>query len=467
MRLTTSLSFRLALTYAALFVASVLALSGLYYWLGIHRPLAAMRSQVEAESRTLASIYMRGGARAVVPALEERAGAPSPSLAYHALLNPSGGAIATNLPSWPHIHQGKWLRIDADISQEGEEDDYEALILDRPLPDGARLLVGRDIEHLDELEEALAETAGALLPALLLLVAIGGFMMSRAIGHRIEAVDAAARRVMAGDLSQRIPVRGTGDDFDRLSETLNLMLARIEGSVEAVRRVSDSVAHELRTPLARLQAELNELEAELPPAKHERVGRAAEEAERLSRMFNGVLRISRIEAGRHSATAEPVDLSSLVLDCAEFYQPAAEEKELELVTEVASPLVIRGDADLLFQAVGNILDNAIKFTPAGGRIHLVAEEGSGGAWIEISDTGPGIPEDLLDRVTERFFRAPVAAPTPGFGLGLSLVAAIAASHGATLTFLSAGSGLTVRLIFPVLHRRPPQQQRSDHKQTIC
>ena len=450
MRLIDSLTFRLALTYAGLFVASVAALAGLYYWVGIHRPLQTIRSEIRAESERLAAIYVEAGPRRLLPMLEERAGAPSPVLAYHALLRPDGSAVATNLPSWPHTRSGDWLRIDADLSREGEEDEYEALVLDRPLPDGARLLIGRDIEDLDELEELISDTAVWLLPALLLLVVAGGFVMSHAIGRRIEAVDAAARRVMRGDLSERVPLRGTGDDFDRLSTTLNLMLTRIEASVEAVRRVSDSVAHEMRTPLARLQAELAEIDRDLPPEAQDRVSGVAREAERLARWFDAVLRISRLEAGRHEARAERVDLSALLLDSAELYQPAVEEKALELETKVPAGLVVRGDADLLFQAVGNLLDNAVKFTPAGGRITVTAGKRSGSVWFAVSDNGPGIPEDLRDKATERFFRASSSADMPGFGLGLSLVAAIATIHRSELRLLPADPGLLVEWRFPAL-----------------
>lgn len=447
MRLFGSLSFRLALIYAALFLVSVTALAGLYYWLGIHRPLDATRSQIRAESEYLAARYAIVGPLGLAPMLEERAGSASASQPYHALLRADGSAVVTNLPSWPRTRSDDWLRIDADVSREGEEDDYEALILDRELPDGGRLLLGRDIEDLERIEEAIAETGIWLMPALLFLVVAGGVMMSRAIGGRIEAVDAAARRVMEGDLSERVPVRGTGDDFDRLSTTLNLMLARIETSVDAVRRVSDSVAHELRTPLARLQAELGELETELPAASSQRLERAIHEAETLSRMFDAVLRISRIEAERHMAEMRALDLSSLLRDAAELYQPLAEERALAFFVQVAPDLWVVGDRDLLFQAFGNLLDNAIKFTPMKGRISLTAVKIGSNVGVAVTNSGPGIPDDLRDKLTERFFRAPSASNVPGFGLGLSLVAAIAARHRSELTFLPAETGLRVQWNF--------------------
>jgi len=448
MKLVESLSFRLALTYAGLFMASVATLAGLYFWLGIYRPLQVVRGEIRAESQRLSSLYADVGSQGIIPILEKRAGAATATMAYHALLRPDGSAVVTNLPSWPRARSEGWLRIDADVSMEGEENDYEALVLDRPLSDGGRLLIGRDIEDLEELEEALTDTAIWVLPTLLILIVGGGYIMSRAIGRRIEAIDAAARRVIDGDLSERVPVRGTGDDFDRLSMTLNLMLTRIEALIEAVRRVSDSVAHELRTPLMRLQAELVELGRDPPGWSQERVGQLLQEAERLSRIFDAILRISRIEAGSHAARAERVDLSAVLTDAAELYQPAAEEKAIDLTENVPNAIFVQGDADMLFQAISNLLDNAVKFTPPGGRVTLEAGKRSGSVWFAVSDTGPGVPDDLRQKVTERFFRAPSAAGVPGFGLGLSLVNAIAVAHHAEMSLFAACPGLSVKWRFP-------------------
>ena len=448
MRVTTSYSLRLALTYAALFLAGLASMGGLYYWFNIQRPLASVRSEILADSARFASLYAKVGPQGLAPILEARASSSSPPIAFHALLSPDGRTLTANLPSWPSMRTRDWISIDADISREGLEDEYEALVFDRPLPDGARLLIGRDIEEIDGLEEVLGETAIWLVPALVFLVMAGGFVMSLNFARRIEAVDAAARRVMSGDFSERVPVRGNGDDFDRLSATLNLMLGLIEESLEAVRRVSDSVAHELRTPLTRLQAELADLEPDVPSDVRDRFDGIVEESRRLARIFDAILRISRIEAGSHSARSDDVDLSALLIDAAELYQPAAEEKALDLMVDVPPALVVKGDADLLFQAVGNLLDNAVKFTPSGGSITVSAGEQSGARWFAIADTGAGVAVELRDRVSERFFRAPSVGATPGFGLGLSLVAAIAAAHHSAIDLQSADPGLRVRWRFP-------------------
>ncbi len=448
MKLLASFSFRLALLYATLFTLSVSILLALFYWISIRGPIEQVEAGLLVESTRLEAIYREQGAGALAATLDHRARMPAQRQAYHALIAADGRTLTANLPSWPPQPGPQWLRIEADIYRDGDEYDHEALVLDRRLPDGGRLMIGRDVQDLDELDEGIRVGALWLMPVMALLVIAGGGLMSRAIGRRIDAVGASARRVMAGDLSERIPVRGSGDDFDRLGETLNAMLERIETSVESVRRVSDSVAHELRTPLTRLQAELNALQAAPPGRRAVLTEAAAEEANRLGRMFDAVLRISRIETRRHQPEMRPVDLSALLEDAADYHAPQAEERGLTMNMRIDPALAVVGDRDLIFQAVSNLLDNAIKFTPPGGRVALSASRGDGGVLLRVADTGPGILDEHREKVAERFFRAPATEAVPGFGLGLSLVAAVAKLHGSTLRFGDAAPGLTVDWTLP-------------------
>lgn len=456
MKLLGSFSFRLALLYAGLFTVSVSILMGLYYWTSIYRPMEAVRASLLDESGRMESVYRSQGADALKTVLERRGVTPASRRAYHALLASNGTVVTTNLPSWPDganepswtdTGDVRWLRIEADIYRDGDEDDREALVLDRRFADGARLMLGRDVNDLDDVEEAVLDAVIWLPLALLLLTIGGGALMSRAIGRQLDSVSATARRVMTGTLSERIPLRGTGDDMDRLGGTLNAMLARIEESVESVRRVSDSVAHELRTPLARLQADLTELNEAPPERRSELIERATGEAERLGRMFDAVLRISRIEAHRHHAEMRNVDLSALLDDATDYHAPQADERGLSLETDIAPHLDLVGDRDLLFQAVSNLIDNAIKFTPSGGRVLVSARRDSGEIAIGVSDTGRGIPPGTEERLTERFFRGPHTGEVTGFGLGLSLVSAVVDLHGATLRFSDNRPGLTVEWRF--------------------
>lgn len=445
MKLFRSLTFRLALYYAGLFTLSILLLGALYYALAIRMPLKEVEQGLAEEARQFTALYDRQGLEALAVALERRAAEPSRRLAYHVLLDPGGRAMTANLPSWPRARGEEWIRIEADVPEEGDEDEHEALVNDRVLTDGSRMLIGRDIDDLDEVLETVTDTFVWLVPAILFLSLGGGALMSLAIGRRIESVASTAQGIIAGDLSERVPVRGTGDDFDRLGETLNVMLDRIERGMDNVRRVSDSVAHELRTPLTRLRASLADLEQR---RSSEAVAEALHEADRLEAIFNAVLRIARIETARPLRGKARVDLGEILLDATDLYHPEAEARGQQVDVDVQPDLWVEGDRDLLFQAVANVLDNAVKFSPEGGRISV-----RGGAerdWVRliVEDRGPGVPPELSGRITERFFRAPQASGAPGAGLGLSLVAAIAAVHDAPISFSSADPGLRVEWKFP-------------------
>jgi signal transduction histidine kinase len=446
MTLLRSLSFRLALLYLAVFGGSAALLGGLFYWVEVARPLAQIRGEIRAEGAALQQVYEREGAGALAAALDARAAADAERVAYHALLDARGEPLTANLPSWPRAFRPGWKRIEADIAREGDEDEYEALVLDQRLPGGPRLLLGRDVDDIDELQERLSDTVLWIVPALLLLGVCGGALMSRVIGARLDAISGAARAVIDGDLSSRIALRGASDDFDRLAATLNLMLDRLEASLEAVRRVSDSVAHELRTPVARLRASLSDLHDHPAP---DGIAQALAETTRLQTVIDAVLRISRIEAGRHAMASRPVDLSALVADVVEFYQPEAEARGQQLGLVAMPGLVLTGDRDLLFQGFANLLDNAVKFTPEGGRIKVTAAEDAGAIRVEVRDDGPGLPPELLGRLTERFSRAPGTASVVGLGLGLSLVAAVAAAHRSTLEFRSSDRGFRAVWRFPL------------------
>jgi len=444
-KLLRSLTFRLALYYAGLFSLSMLLLGALYYAVVIRAPLETVRRGLVVEAERFTELHSRLGPEALAAELERRAAQPADRLAYHVLIDPSGATVTANLPSWPRSPGDEWIRVEADIAQEGDEDEHEALVSDRTFPDGTRLLVGRDIDDLDEIQETVTDTLVWLLPAVVLLSLGGGALMSRAVGRRIEGVAAAARGVIAGDLSERVALRGSGDDFDRLGDTLNLMLDRIEQAMESVRRVSDSVAHELRTPLTRLRASLAELER---TGDREAIAEAVQEAERLETIFNAVLRIARIEAAGKLRSTERVDLSALLADAAELYQPEAEDRNQVLAVDVEPDLVVEGDRDLLFQAVANLLDNAVKFSPEGGRVRIFGRRDRTNIVVVIEDTGPGVAAELRDRITERFFRTAEAEEVSGAGLGLALVAAVSRFHDAPIRFTSGDPGLRVEWEFP-------------------
>ena len=449
-RLLRSLSFRLALAYAGLFCVSVAILMGLYYWVGVVRSTDAIKTGIDHEARQIAQIYIADGRDAVTSALERRAAIHGKRRAFHAFIAGDGKVVTANLPSWPRKPSADWVVIEADVYEEGDEIDYNALVRDRSFDDGARLLVGRDTEDVDEREELILIAMRWILGGTLPLALAGGFFMARTIGARIDAVNRAALQVMAGDLSGRVPVRGSGDDFDRLGETLNLMLERIESLFDAVRRMSDNAAHELRTPLARLMARLEQVEAaEADPAARQAAQAAAMiEAKRLRRIFDALLRITRIERGGHEPDFREAELAPLVHDAAEFHAPEAERRGIALSVTAQPGLRARIDPDLMFQALANLFDNALKHVPDGGRIDLSAHADGDSVILTLGDNGPGLQPGEEKQVTERFFRGANAVGVPGEGLGLSLVAAIAALHGGFLRFSDNAPGLRVELVFP-------------------
>ena len=301
-----------------------------------------------------------------------------------------------------------------------------------PLPDGATLFLGRSAADIDEIDEivkrAMALTA---VPAALLALA-GGALVSLGTLRRVEAVRHACAQVMGGEFSRRLPVGRRRDEFDRLSEMVNRMLDEIERLVEEVRGAGDAIAHDLRTPLTRLRARLDR--ALDPDARHapveEVLGKSVGDVDQLLATVTAVLRLAEVEEGRRQGGFRALDLGEIVDAVGELYGAVAEEKGVALATlRGAAPVPLRGDGDLLFEAIGNLVDNAVKYTPPGGRVGL---ELSAGPRVRVWDTGPGIPPEDRIAVMRRFYRVDRSRHLPGTGLGLSLVAAIARLHGLAL-----------------------------------
>jgi signal transduction histidine kinase len=445
--LFSSLAFRLICLYVLLFTLLAFGLLGVNYWMTIHAPYRNVKQRVLAEATTLAAVHDNRGLTALQAGLETRRAAGGVRRPFHALISAEGVVITTNLQKWPEHTRRSWVRLSEYSHEEGETQDYEPLLRDQVFADGTRLLVGRDIEDIDELEEKLLSVALGVTVTGIVLGLLGGWLMSRTIARRIGAVTRTASRVMAGDLSGRIPASGQSDDFDALNAVLNEMLARIENLVESVRRVSDSVAHELRTPLARLRASLEPLRSARLAITAAHIDDLLVEVASLERTFDAVLRIARIESAGQDAKVAPVDLTAVLEDAAELYAPAAEDRALQLTVSAPPDLLIRGDRDLLFQSICNLIDNAVKYTPRGGLVSVGAGRSDGRVEVLIRDTGPGIPAAHRPRVTERFYRVPSTSTEQGVGLGLSLVAAVALRHKSQLVFEDGTPGLVVKWWF--------------------
>ena len=448
-----STTFRLALGYTLLFSASVLLL-----FLGVYTGTTKfaeqqIRAAIQADITALAEQYQRYGAPGLQTLIERRVNARPTSPELYLLANRNGSLLAGNLSGWPDavVASDGWLTFSLGIEPDsasavGGHKRYRALARPFALQGGFRLLVGRDLEQLDSL--ALRLRNGFLLGLGLtgVLAVLGGWYFSQRVSRRIERMNIACQKIMAGELSQRIPRDQTQDEFDALAGNINAMLSRIESAVGDVRRVSDNIAHDLRTPLARLRTRL-ELAGRQSPGECPEIAAALKEADQLLDTFNALLRIARIEAGERRAGFAPVDITAVAFDVAELYEPVLEENRQTLKLQISRGINAVGDRDLLFQALANLLDNAHKYAPANSEVRLTLTEQNGWIRFAVIDQGPGIPEADQQRVQQRFQRLEESRSSPGVGLGLSLVKAVAELHGGQLR-LAGCPGLCAELLLP-------------------
>ena len=450
-RLLGSTTFRLTLIYFGLFGVSAVVLVGFLYWSTAGFMARQTDQAIEAEIRGLGEQYSQFGTIGLVRALSRRTSRARASRGLYLLTDANLRPLAGNLSAWPREAPGPdgWITFELEYAdQRGAVDFGRARIFE--LSGGLRLLVGRDIRERLEIDARFRESIGWGIALALVLSIAGGVLISRPMLRRIDAINQTSREIMAGALDRRIPVRGTDDEFDRLAANLNDMLDRIARLVASVREVSDNIAHDLRSPLARLRSRL-ELTLSEPPdedAYRRAISRTIEEADSLLKTFNSLLRIARLEAGVETGKVDSFDLEGLINDVAELYAPLAEERGVALSSRLGDAVRIRGDRDLLFQAIANLLDNAIKFSPRGGTVAIAARGLENRAEVTVADSGPGVPDALKDRVVERFFRIEASRNAPGAGLGLSLVAAVAERHGGSLELADNHPGLRATLTLP-------------------
>ncbi len=445
-RLVRTSTFRVALVYLGLFSVSIVVVFGFLYWSTAGFMSRQTDEAILAEIRGLSEQYAQFGTIGLVRALDRRTARARASRGLYLLVDAAYQPLAGNLSSWPQEKADArgWLTFRLEYA-----DARGAVDLGRArtfaLGGGLHLLVGRDIRERLEIAQLVRGSFGWGLALAVALSLAGGLLVSRPMLRRIDAINAASTEIMAGELDRRIPLRGTGDEFDRLAENLNAMLDRIARLLDGVREVSDNIAHDLRGPLARLRGRL-ELALDGPTdnaAYREAIERTIAEADDLLKTFNSLLSIARLEAGAEETPMEPFALDALLADVSELYAPVADAGKITLGLRTAGGLTVRGDRHLLFQCVANLIDNAIKFSPEGGEIAVSAGFAAEDDMVEIvvADRGPGIPETLKPRVFERFYRIETARNRPGSGLGLSLAAAIAMRHDGALVLEDNHPGL--------------------------
>lgn len=458
-KLFRTTTFRMSLLYLCLVIATASLAVAYIYWNSTLLLSRQLDATIEAEIQGLAEQYRGGGLTRLIKTIEERSQTPGNSL--YLVTDASGRRLAGNLRS---VSTNLWNaigRVEFIYSRPAPGGTEQRLALTNVfrLPGGFRLIVGRDIEERREFSRVISSSMLWGLALMLVMGLGGGWLVSRHLLARIDAVTDTSKTIMAGDMSGRVPVTGSGDELDRLSENLNAMLDRIEQLMSGLREVSDNIAHDLKTPLNRLR---NRAEAALrndegEAAYRDALERTIDESDELMKTFNALLSIARLEAGAGSDAKEEAELTALVGDVAELYEPVAEENGLVLTTSFADEIRVRGDRQLLGQAVANLIDNAIKY--AGNRgaeagkaaTGLRVSVGRAGdhAEIAVTDQGPGIPAQDRERALKRFVRLEASRSQPGSGLGLSLVAAVARLHGGKVRLEDNQPGLRVVLSLPL------------------
>ena len=467
---------RLSALYLLLFSVCAIILVVYMTSLSVRMLTAQTMDTIDEEMQDLARAYRRGGLPLLVRVIEQRARQPGANL--YLIADPDGRILSGNVESLePGVLANEgWTDQPFTYRRYGEggADDtgnavqraganevvttHAAIAVVSRLPNQMIVLVGRD---LGEPERFRRVVRNALMAAFGMMglgaLAIWFFVGRRAL-KRIDDVSAASLRIMGGDLSGRLPVTGAGDEFDRLSENLNVMLARIAGLNEGLKQVSDNIAHDLKTPLTRLR---NRAEATLEGEARTEEYRAAlqgtiAESDQLIRTFNAILMISRLEAGYSAESVAAVDLAGAVRDVVDLYEPAAEEVGVQLEADVAGAFVVTGNRELIGQALSNIVDNAIKYSArnspdeeARPRVRVALSRTTGAIRLSVSDNGPGIPDEAdRQRATERFVRLEQSRSQPGSGLGLSLAKAVMKFHGGRLELAAGNPGLIVSMMFP-------------------
>jgi len=449
-------TFRLALIYMVLFAGSVLILLGFIYWSTVTYMSEQTDATIRAEITGLAEQYRQRGLNGLEKTISERVERNPNGSSVYLFATPKLQPLAGNLSPWPDATPGPDGWLDFEFKDPGAGGRvFQARARVFILQDGLHLLVGRDTRELKATQQLITRALLWGVAITLALALLGGVVMSRGMLRRIELINQTSRDIMAGDLSRRIPIRGSGDELDQLAGNLNSMIDEIERLMDGIRHVSDNIAHDLRTPLTRLRNRLEQLQIDLEDGSpyREQVEQGITEADQLLATFAALLRIARIEAGGHTAKFKPVELAELTRDAVELYEALAEDKNLRFSAHIEDGISLDGDRDLLFQALTNLLDNAIKYTPAGGTVALELKRSGSTADIAISDSGRGIAEAERDKVVQRFYRLESSRSTPGSGLGLSLVKAVARLHRATLLLDDNAPGLKATLRLPLAANR--------------
>jgi signal transduction histidine kinase len=451
-----STTFALSIGYIAFgIVALVLFAAPLWYAWQV--TMEDGRSEIlHADSQRLTDVFRREGAIGLKSFIDARVGMQLPAERILMLADASLHRISGNLPEWPAAVPQQPGLYTVTLTLSGVP--TKSVVMRSTLPGGYNLLVGRDVGKFAPLQQHFWTGLGGAIAVLSIAGVLGGVLIRRAILARIDSIRQTVQAIVQGDLSHRLPSRISGDELDTLAHTINGMLDQIEQLINGIRDVSNSIAHDLRTPLAELRSRLEELSLTRPNTEETfaEVDGAVADVDRVIRIFNALLRLAEIDTGMRRSGFVQVNANELVAEVVEFYSPAAELKGVTLSFASSGPVLVSGDPTLLAQAVGNLIDNALKYagerpttphTSTAGVVKVeVQSRADSTVEICVADDGPGIPDTEKPKVAQRFYRGDTSRGTPGVGLGLSLVQAVAKLHGGTLELTDNHPGLRARMV---------------------
>ena len=478
-KLIRTTAFRLTLVYLFLFALFAASLLGYFAWNTRRLITEQITSTVNAEASEINEIYLRRGLRGLALTVGNRSLRPGANL--YLITAPNGVALGGNVGSLaPGVMATTgWSETAYRRLDENDNAEHRALVKVTELSNGFRLLIGRDLEERRRLFGIVAKAAQWSLLVVVVLGIGGGVFVSRRVLQRIDAMTGTTQRIMAGDLSGRLPVGRSGDELDRLASNLNAMLERIEALMNGLKEVSDNIAHDLKTPLTRLR---NRAEEALARSGSEADYRAAlertiEESDGLIRTFNALLMIARAESGQARGNMDDFDAAEVANGIHELYEPLAEDDGMTLTVK-AAPAPVHGNRELISQALANLVENAIKYgkpaaaaQPLGVRaareIAIEARREGDSVLLSVTDHGPGIPEADRKHAIERFVRLDASRTQPGSGLGLSLANAVATLHGGELRFGDAHPGLVATLVLPARTGERLAAQTQDVPQKVA
>jgi signal transduction histidine kinase len=468
-KLIRTTAFRLTLVYLFLFALFAASLLGYFAWNTRRLITEQITTTVNAETGEISEIFGRRGLRGLIATIENRALRPGANL--YLVTAPTGQALAGNVGSLASgvMATSGWSETAYRRLDDQDTADHRALVRVTELSSGFRLLIGRDLEERRRLFGIVAKAAQWSILIVVVLGLGGGIFVARRVLRRIDAMTGTTQRIMAGDLSGRLPVGRSGDELDRLAENLNAMLERIEALMMGLKEVSDNIAHDLKTPLTRLRNRAEEALARSGSEAEYRnaLERTIEESDGLIRTFNALLMIARAESGQARGNMDDFDAAEVANGIHELYEPLAEDDSMRLRVKTV-PTRLHGNRELISQALANLVENAIKYgkpLPSAQPLSAGAVAGSDGREIliearrdgdqvllSVTDRGPGIPEAERGHAVERFVRLETSRTLPGSGLGLSLASAVATLHGGDLRLGDAHPGLRATLAIPVRAR---------------